>query len=89
MPGEKSPGIFVLKPKRIMSKFAQCGRHLRFPFVARLGRRGVRFLPMPPAATPVSAAAEQQYQNNNDENQIHGRSPLMVMISERERPAMD
>jgi hypothetical protein len=50
---------------------------------------GVEFLPMASAATPVSAAAEQQHHNKDDEDQIHGRSPLRVMTSRRELAAMD
>lgn len=32
------------------------------------------FLPMTSAASPISAAAEQQHQNNDNENQFHGVS---------------
>jgi hypothetical protein len=43
------------------------------------GRRRVKFLPMTSTATPVSAAAKQQHQNNYDKDQFHGNSPLMAM----------
>jgi hypothetical protein len=33
-------------------------------------------LPMTPTATPISASAEQQYQNNNNKDQFHSKSPL-------------
>jgi hypothetical protein len=44
---------------------------------------------MAPAATPVSAAAEQQHHNQDNEDQIHGKAPLMVMTSRRELAVMD
>jgi hypothetical protein len=50
-------------------------------------RRGVKFLPMTSTATPVSAAAKQQHQNNYDKDQFHRKSPLMVMTSNSELPA--
>jgi hypothetical protein len=49
----------------------------------------IQFLPMTSAATPVSAAAEQQHHNNDNEDQFHGKSPLMVMTSNTEQPAVD
>jgi hypothetical protein len=39
----------------------------------------LKFLPVPPAATVVSATAKQQHQDNDNEDQFHGKSPLMVM----------
>ena len=38
-------------------------------------RRRVKFLPMTSAATPVSAAAKQQHQNNYNKDHFHGKSP--------------
>jgi hypothetical protein len=32
-------------------------------------------LPMTSAATPVSAAAKQQHQNNHNKDHFHGKSP--------------
>src|SRR5450756_2327747 len=52
--------------------------------VRSVGRRRVRFLPMPSAATVVSATAKQQHHNNNNEDQFHGMSPSMTMTSNRE-----
>jgi hypothetical protein len=51
-----------------------------------IGLRRVRFLPMTSAATPVSAAAEQQDQNDDNKDQFHGISPLMTMSSKKELP---
>jgi hypothetical protein len=34
---------------------------------------------MTSTATPVSAAAKQQHQNNYNKDQFHGNSPLMAM----------
>jgi CTP:molybdopterin cytidylyltransferase MocA len=45
------------------------------------GRRRVKFLPMTSTATPVSATAKQQHQNNHNKDQFHRKSPLMVMTS--------
>jgi len=45
------------------------------------GRRRVKFLPMTSTATPVSATAKQQHQNNDNKDQFHRKSPLMVMTS--------
>jgi hypothetical protein len=50
------------------------------------GRR-VKFLPMTPAATPVSAAAKQQHQDNDNKDQFHEKSPVLVMTSNSERLA--
>jgi hypothetical protein len=36
---------------------------------------------MTPTATPVSAAAEQQHQDNDNEDQFHSKSPLKVNTS--------
>jgi hypothetical protein len=47
------------------------------------------FLPVPPAATPVSTAAKQQHHNNDNEDQFHRKSPVMVMTSNRELPAVN
>jgi hypothetical protein len=33
---------------------------------------------MTSAASPISAAAKQQHQYDNNQDQIHGKSPLMV-----------
>jgi hypothetical protein len=38
------------------------------------GRRRVKFLPMTSTATPVSAAAKQQQQNNYNKDQFHRKS---------------
>lgn len=35
-------------------------------------------LPMTPTATPISAPAEQQYQNNNNKDQFHSKSPKVT-----------
>jgi len=35
----------------------------------------LKILPMTSAATPVSAAAEQQHQNNDNQDQFHSKSP--------------
>jgi hypothetical protein len=35
----------------------------------------MQFLPMTPTATPVSATAKEQHQNNDDKDQFHG-NPL-------------
>jgi hypothetical protein len=40
---------------------------------------------MTSATTPVSAAAKQQHQNDDNEDQFHKKSPLMVMTSNSER----
>jgi hypothetical protein len=45
--------------------------------------------PMTSAATPVSAAAKQQHQNNDNEDQFHRKSPLRVMTSNGERLAVN
>ena len=37
-------------------------------------------LPMTPAATPISATAKQQQQNNNDKNQVHSKSPVRYRL---------
>jgi hypothetical protein len=34
---------------------------------------------MTAAATPISAAAEQQNENNDNQDQFHGTSPVMAM----------
>jgi PAS domain S-box-containing protein len=39
------------------------------------GRRRIQFLPMTSTATPVSAAAKQQHQNNYNKDQFHRKSP--------------
>jgi hypothetical protein len=44
---------------------------------------------MTSAATPVSAAAKQQHQDNDNENQFHEKSPLMVTTSNSERLAVN
>jgi hypothetical protein len=44
---------------------------------------------MASAATPVSAAAKQQHHNNYDKDQFHRKSPLMVMTSNSELPAVN
>ncbi len=36
----------------------------------------LKILPMTSAATPVSAAAKQQYQDNDNKDQFHKKSPL-------------
>jgi hypothetical protein len=56
---------------------------------ASVGRSGVKFSPMTSSTTPVSAAAEQKHQNNDNEDQFHRKSPLKVVTSMRERPAVD
>jgi hypothetical protein len=33
---------------------------------------------MAPTTTPVSAAAEQQHDNNDNKNQFHWESPLII-----------
>jgi hypothetical protein len=35
--------------------------------------------PMTPTTAPVSAAAEQQNEHDDNENQFHGKTPLMVL----------
>jgi hypothetical protein len=35
---------------------------------------------MTPAATPISATAKQQQQNNNDKNQVHSKSPVRYRL---------
>ena len=57
--------------------------------VRSVGRRRVKFLPVPPAATVISAAAKQQHQNNDDEDQFHSKSPLMVTTANSERPPVN
>jgi hypothetical protein len=52
-----------------------------FGYPAAVGCRGSQFLPMASSATPVSAAAEQQHQDNDNEDQFHGTSPLKLMAS--------
>jgi hypothetical protein len=44
---------------------------------------------MTSAATPISAAAKQQHQNNDNKDQFHEKSPLMVMSSNSELPAIN
>ena len=44
--------------------------------------RRVKFLPMASAAPPVSTAAEQQHQNNDNKDQFHKRSPLGKLSKE-------
>jgi hypothetical protein len=44
---------------------------------------------MTSAATPISAAAEQQHQDHDNKDQFHEKSPLMVMTSNSERLAMN
>ena len=39
----------------------------------------VKFLPMTSTATPVSAATEQEYYHNDNQDQFHANSPLMAM----------
>jgi hypothetical protein len=38
--------------------------------------RRLMFLPMTSATTPVSAAAKQQHQNDDNEDQFHKKSPF-------------
>jgi hypothetical protein len=38
---------------------------------------------------PVSAAAKQQHQNSYNKDQLHKKSPLMVMTSNKELPTVD
>jgi hypothetical protein len=44
-------------------------------------RAAVFDLPMTAAATPVSAAAEQQHDHNDNQNQFHRISPLTARTS--------
>jgi len=44
---------------------------------------------MTSTATPVSAAAKQQHQKNYNKDQIHRKSPFMVMTSNRELPTVN
>jgi hypothetical protein len=41
-------------------------------------QEGVR-LPITSTATPISAAAEQQHDYDDNQKHFHGKSPLMVM----------
>jgi hypothetical protein len=43
-------------------------------------------LPMTSTATPISAAAKQQHQNNDDEDQFHTKSPSCQTTSDRKQP---
>jgi hypothetical protein len=39
---------------------------------------------MTSAPTPISAAAEQQHQNDDDKDQFHKKSPMRMMASKGE-----
>jgi hypothetical protein len=62
----------------IPSKTAHMNPSMFIHLVALPRQIPTNFLPMPSAATPVSAAAEQQYQYNDDKDQFHCESPLMA-----------
>ena len=51
--------------------------------------RRAKFLPVAPAATVVSATAKQQHQDNDNEDQFHGKSPLIVTTANSERPPVN
>src|ERR1700676_3479789 len=73
------PGLF--QPAQLRSRLGTLGH------VEQATARGR--LPMTSVATPVSAAAKQQHQDNDNKDQFHEKSPSTVTTSNSELPAVN
>jgi hypothetical protein len=67
----ENPALFILPDNAFLHSRYPKDIDLAFVLTDALAN----FLPMTSTATPVSAAAKQQHQNNDNEDQFHSKSP--------------